>query len=177
MSIASSYWQVLCWVQIDHQQRRWQSVVGKASVCTHALQNLNMKDKLDMFYSCKCREHVLVLKRWSLIVTCSTWSNFSEVESSDSHSSFRWSFPVVASSRSNHCNNVAKQVRQYFHSVDDRNKPGLKIICKAFRSCAKTEQFGGLVYCEDLDDQISAYLKSAWTLKHLKSKGNKLIIT
>ncbi len=49
-----------------------------------------------------------LLKQESLFCT---WSNFSGVESRDSHSSFRWSFPVEVSSRSNHCNRVTKQVK------------------------------------------------------------------
>lgn len=32
-----------------------------------------------------------------------TCSSFSGVDSRESHSSFRWSFPVDVSSRSNHC--------------------------------------------------------------------------
>lgn len=35
-----SYWQILCWVQIHHQQRWRQPVIGQASVSAHAPQHL-----------------------------------------------------------------------------------------------------------------------------------------
>lgn len=95
-NVASSYGQVLSRVQVDHQQGRGQAVVGQASVCAHAAQHLSGRrgrsNRVEFWFSAAL-----------MICECRTCSSFSGVESKDSHSSFRWSFPVDVSSRSNHC--------------------------------------------------------------------------
>lgn len=92
--IVTSYRQVLGRVQVDHQQGRRQAVIGQASVCAHASQHLIGRHG--------GRGHS-AWRGGDGGVKGRTCSSFSGVDSRESHSSFRWSFPVDVSSRSNHC--------------------------------------------------------------------------
>lgn len=97
----TSYRQVLCWVQIDHEQCWRQSVIGQAPVCAHTSQHLIGQVRQKRHWE-RSQDNIYCWKTRKFF----TWSNFSGVESRDSHSSFKWSFPVGASSKLNHCNSV-----------------------------------------------------------------------
>lgn len=123
--MAASYWQIHGWVQVDHQQSRWEPVVGQASVCSHTLQHLCEQQ------TPRCQRCLLCF-RWMFTTRRCTWPNFSGVESRDSHSIFKWSFPVGVSSSSNHWNNGTKHETECY-------KPGHKVHCWTGCSYSKRE--------------------------------------